>query len=137
MRGDRPPIPARVQGMHGMMRVSRGDRAGLDEMRAAVSTAESEGNYGRAVIATNNLILDQWIFDGPAAVLRDAVDATERGAARGITGPLSYLRGLQAELRFRTGDWSDGARRAGNARGRARGGRVRGAVERRCARPRS
>ena len=100
------PIPARVQGMHGMMRVSRGDRAGLDEMRAAVSAAESEGNFGRAVIATNNLILDQWIFDGPAAVLRAAVDATERCAARGITGPLSYLRGLQAELRFRTGDWS-------------------------------
>ena len=99
------PIPARVQGMHGMMRVARGDRAGLDEMRAAARTAEAEGNYGRAMVTTNNLILDQWIFDGPAAVMADALEATERSAARGITGPLYYLRGLQAELRFRTGDW--------------------------------
>ena len=99
------PVPARVQLVHGMMRVSRGDRAGLDEMRAAVSAAESEGNYERALAATNNLILDQWIFDGPAAVFADAVDVTERSAARGITGALYYLRGLLAELRFRTGDW--------------------------------
>jgi tetratricopeptide (TPR) repeat protein len=100
------PMPARVQAVHGMMRVSRGERAGLDEIRAAVSAAESEGNYGRALVARNNLILDQWIFDGPATVFADAVEATERGAARGITAALYFLRGLRAELRFRTGDWT-------------------------------
>ncbi len=100
------PMPARVQAMHGMMRVSRGERAGLDELRASVSAAESEGNYERALAMTNNLILDQWIFDGPAAVFVDAVEVTERCAARGITGALYYLRGLLAELRFRTGDWA-------------------------------
>ena len=123
------PIPARVQGMHGMMRVARGDRAGLDEMRAAASTAEAEGNYGRAMVTTNNLILDQWIFDGPAAVLADALEATERSAARGITGPLALPAGPAGGAALPDGRLEDRARRAVSARGRARGGRVRGTVD--------
>jgi len=77
--------PARALGYRGKSRAVLGDRGGLTDMREALDLALDRGESREAAVLYNNLALELWPWEGPAASLTASEEGIEFCHRRGIT----------------------------------------------------
>jgi hypothetical protein len=68
-----------------MARASLGDPGGLEDYREAIELATEAGQGREVALLHNNLGMDLWAFEGPAASLEVTRDGIAFATARGIT----------------------------------------------------
>ncbi len=100
------PRPARALGYRGLARTDLGDPGGLQDFREAIELATEAGQGREVALLHNNLGMDLWGFEGPAASLEVLRDGIAYAKARGLTEMLDVL----------TESVLDSARRYGRAR---------------------
>ena len=77
--------PARALGYRGKSRAVLGDRGGLADMRQALALALERGESRDAGVLYNNLALELWPWEGPAAALTASEEGIDFCHRRGIT----------------------------------------------------
>ncbi len=85
------PRPARALGSRGWARSSLGDAGGLEDFREAIGLATEAGQGRLVATLQNNLGVQVWGFDGPAASLAVLRDGIAYARARGLTESLDSL----------------------------------------------
>jgi tetratricopeptide (TPR) repeat protein len=78
-------LPARALGYRGKSRAVLGDRDGLTDMRQALALALERGESREAAVLYNNLALELWPWEGPAASLTASEEGIDFCHRRGIT----------------------------------------------------
>lgn len=77
--------PARALGFRGLARANLGDTGGLADMREAIALAIQAGQGREVALLHNNLAMQLWVFDGPAAALEVQREGIGFARARGLT----------------------------------------------------
>ncbi|MEI7759153.1 MAG: AAA family ATPase [Thermoleophilia bacterium] len=85
------PRPARALGYKGTARCGLGDRGGIDDMRDAIAIATQSGQGREVGLLQNNLSVDLWAFEGPAAALQLVHEGLAFAQPRGLTEIIDEL----------------------------------------------
>ena len=85
------PRPARALGSRAWARSSLGDARGLEDFREAIGLATETGQGRLVAVLQNNLGVQLWGFDGPAASLEVLREGIAYARARGLTESLDSL----------------------------------------------
>ena len=83
--------PARALGFRGMARALLGDAGGLDDFREAIELATEAGQGREVAVLHNNLGVQLWLFEGPAASLEIWGEGIAYARPRGLTAMLDML----------------------------------------------
>jgi tetratricopeptide (TPR) repeat protein len=90
------PVPGRALGFHGSARCLSGDPDGLEELEQARTLLLASGRGRDAVIATLNLGITRWTYEGPAVAIARLEEAQALAAQRGLT--TARLQGATASF---------------------------------------
>ena len=104
------PEPARALGFLGGARGFLGDRAGIDDMRRALTLAIERNRSRDAAVIYANLAVGMSMFDGPHAVLEVCEEAMAFCATRGVPAMHLYMRAVAARSRAASGHVDDALR---------------------------
>jgi class 3 adenylate cyclase/tetratricopeptide (TPR) repeat protein len=77
--------PARALGVRGKARAVLGDPGGIVDMRRALALAVERGESRNAAVLYNNLALELWPYEGPAAALAAGQQGIDFSKRRGQT----------------------------------------------------
>jgi class 3 adenylate cyclase/tetratricopeptide (TPR) repeat protein len=98
------PRPARALGFRGIARARLGDPRGPQDVREAIQIAAAAGQGREVALLHNNLGIDIWPYQGPAASLQVIRDGIAFARPRGLDEALGILTTNQLDPLFEAGE---------------------------------
>lgn len=91
-------------GVRGLARATLGDPGGLDDFREGIALATEAGQGNRVALLHNNLGVQLWGFEGPAAALEVLREGSAFAQARGLTEAVDFTTQSMFDAQVDTGE---------------------------------
>ena len=101
------PRPAGALDFRGIARGALGDAGGLSDLREAITIASEAGDGQEVAKLHNNLSVQLWGFEGPAASLEVSRAGVDFARARGLIGVLDFLLAGSLDLLIDVGEFDE------------------------------
>jgi class 3 adenylate cyclase/tetratricopeptide (TPR) repeat protein len=101
------PRPARALDFRGIARSALGDPGGIEDLREAISITSEAGDGQELARLHNNLSVELWGFEGPAACLEVSRAGVDIARTRGLMGVLDFLIAGNLDVLIDVGEFDE------------------------------